>query len=164
MINRIGDRQAKYFDVIDLTSGYHQASIDESCRASTAFITFMGVYQWTRVPMGLKSSGSFFQAMMASVVLCGMIYILCEVYMDDVLIYGKSEGEFVENLTKVFKRFREHNITINPKKCKLGLTEVTFVGHKIDRMGVTFEQERIQRILDLKPPTTQKGRRHLSKR
>ena len=135
LLQRLGYKRNGYFGVIDLTSGYHQAAIAPECRKHTAFITFMGIYEWARVPMGLKSSGSYFQEMMAAIVLIGLVYIICEVYMDDVLIHGKDPKDFMNNLRQVFERFRKHKITVNPRKCILGLTEVTFVGHRINKDG-----------------------------
>jgi hypothetical protein len=54
----------------------------------------------------------------------GLIYICGELYIDDVLIYGKSEEEFLSNLRLVFIKFRLYNITANPNKTKLGLEQV----------------------------------------
>jgi hypothetical protein len=73
MLQRIGSEKAKYYAVMDLTSGYHQAPLSASARIFTAFITFCGVYEWLRVPMGLKGSPSYFQKVMASVVLMGLL-------------------------------------------------------------------------------------------
>ena len=49
------------------------------------------LYQWTRVAMGLKGAGPYFQRSMASKVLAGLIYRICELYIDDVLIHGPTE-------------------------------------------------------------------------
>ena len=54
MIQRLGKHRSVYFGKIDLTSGYHQAPISKQSRHLTSFITHKGIYQWTRVPMGLK--------------------------------------------------------------------------------------------------------------
>ena len=48
---------------------------------------------------------------MMQIVLSGLLYITCEVYLDDILVWGSSEEEFIENLGKVFKRFEEYNLT-----------------------------------------------------
>jgi hypothetical protein len=56
ILERIGRHNAAYFAVLDLTSGYHQAPLAAACRAYTAFITSMGLFQWVRVPMGLKGA------------------------------------------------------------------------------------------------------------
>ena len=59
---------------------------------------------------------------MASKVLAGLIYRICELYIDDVLIHGPTEAELFANLRKVLQRLRDHNVAANPRKTKLGLT------------------------------------------
>ena len=66
---------------------------------------------------------------MASKVLAGLIYRICELYIDDVLIHGPTKAEFLTNLRSVFQRLRDHNVAANPRKTKLGLTQVEYVGH-----------------------------------
>ena len=61
---------------------------------------------------------------MVSVVLAGLVYIICEIYIDDVLIHGRSEEDSLVNLRKVLDRLRTFNVAANPKKTKLGLSEV----------------------------------------
>ena len=72
MFERIGARQPDILGVMDLTSGYHQAPLTASAKILTAFICFSGIYQFTRLPFGLKRSPSYFQKMMATVVLAGL--------------------------------------------------------------------------------------------
>ena len=102
MLQRIGSHKAKYYTVMDLTSGYHQAPLAESARIFTAFITFFGIFEWLRVPMGLKGAPAYFQKVLATVVLIGLIQISCELYIDDVLVYGRTFEEFLANLKKVY--------------------------------------------------------------
>ena len=88
---------------MDMTSGFFQTSIDAQSRPFTAFIASSGLYQCCRLPMGLKGAASYFQRMMASiVVLAGLIYITVELYLDDVLVYATTEDEFTERLGKLF--------------------------------------------------------------
>ena len=54
--------------------------------AYTLFITFSGVYQFTRLPFGPKRAPSYFREIMATVVLTGLIYMICEMYIDDCVI------------------------------------------------------------------------------
>jgi hypothetical protein len=116
MINRIGDHSPEYFGIMDLTSGYHQAPLAQSSRIFTAFICFMGVFRWTRVAMGAKGAASYFQEQLATVVLAGLLCIICKTYLDYKIVYGRNKEEFVELLTLVFERLRKHNITLNPDK------------------------------------------------
>jgi hypothetical protein len=76
--------------------------IDPKSSWMTAFITFMGVYQWNRVQMGVKPAANFFQKTMACEVLIERLFQVCEVYIDDILVFGRTEDEYVENLEKFY--------------------------------------------------------------
>ena len=69
MLKRIGSQKPKIFGIMDLTQGYHQAPSTFATRAYTAFITFSGVHQFTRLPFGPKGAPSYFQVIMTTVVL-----------------------------------------------------------------------------------------------
>ena len=92
LLHRIGERKAKNFAVMDLTSGYHQTAIDEDSQKYTAFVTSAGVFEWRRVPMGLKGAPTYFQREMAQTVLAGIIGYGAELYIDDCIVYGATEG------------------------------------------------------------------------
>jgi uncharacterized protein YaiI (UPF0178 family) len=154
MINRIGSHTPQYFGIMDLTSGYHQAPLAQSSRIFSSFICFMGVFQWTRVAMGMKGAASYFQEQLATVVLAGILYIICELYLDDVIVYGNTKDEFVERLTQVFERFRTHNITLNPDKVTLGVHQIEYVGHLINSTGHSFTQDKIDSVLNFVRPLT----------
>ena len=83
MFRRIGSQKPKIFGIMKLTQGYHQAPLTLATRAYTALITFSGVYQFTRLPFGPKRAPSYFQEIMATVVRTGLIYMICEMYIDD---------------------------------------------------------------------------------
>jgi hypothetical protein len=102
MIARIGAMNKKFFGTMDLTSGYHQMPMDPHSFWMTAFITFMGVYQWNRVPMGVKPAANFFQKTMACEVLAELLFQVCEVYIDDILVFGRTEDEYIEYLEKFY--------------------------------------------------------------
>jgi hypothetical protein len=74
--------------------------MDPASAWMTAFITFMGVFQWNCVPMGVKPAANYFQRTMTQEVLLGLVYSCCEVYIDDV--YGRDEDEYIANLRLVF--------------------------------------------------------------
>jgi hypothetical protein len=103
--------------------------MDPASAWMTAFITFMGIFQWNIVPMGVKPAANYFQRTMSQEVLQGLLFEFCEVYIDDVLVYGKTESEYMNNLRKVFQRFSEKEVTANPDKCIFGAESVEFVGH-----------------------------------
>jgi len=86
MLTRIGSKKPRRFGVADLTQGFYQMPLHENSGAPTTFICFRGVYEWTRVPMGLLPSANFFQKSMSFYVFCEPLYQICEVYIDDLLI------------------------------------------------------------------------------
>jgi hypothetical protein len=112
----------------------------------------MGVFEWLRVPMGLKSATSWFQGCLASIVLAGLIYFICELYVDDVIVHGKTKEEFLHNLEEVFKRFQKYNLIVSPAKTYVGMSDIEFVGHTINQDGIIFSREKIDKVLEIPEP------------
>ena len=81
---------------------------------------------------------------MATVVLMGLLYQACELYIDDILVFGKDEEDFLTNLKKVFERLRKHRVTLNPKKCRFGMEKVEYVGHVVCRRYFLHRSEKRQ--------------------
>ena len=77
-LQRIGNAKPKIFGKIDLTKGYYQFPLAERCKKITAFICFMGNFEWMRTAMGLVGAGGYFQQTLALFVLNGLLYITCE--------------------------------------------------------------------------------------
>jgi len=153
---RIGRQNATIFGIIDLTSGYHQVVMTKQSRKYTAFTTPQGIYEFTRVPFGLKGSPAFFQRTMMTVVLKGMMGTICEVYLDDILVYSRNQEEFLEKLRAILTRFRQYNIKANPAKTRLGLEEIEYLGHTINKRGVDFSTAKKHAVLLTPLPTTEK--------
>ena len=82
--------------VMDFTQGFHQVEVHLLFRFLTAFITFCGIFQFKRVPFGQQS--------LAYVVLAGLLYQICEIYVDDLIVYGVDEDDFIKNLRTIFER------------------------------------------------------------
>jgi hypothetical protein len=154
MVQRIGHKGAKVFGTLDLTHGYWQVKLNEDSRKFTAFICCFGIFEFLRLAMGLKNASGHFQSNLAAQVLVGLIWIICELYIDDLLIYAQNETEFVKNVRTVLTRFRDWNLVCNPKKCHLGMQEAEFVGKLIDSEGVSFSKKRLSEIDDIQVPKT----------
>ena len=147
MLRRLGSHKPKIFGKLDLTSGYHQAPLSLASRVYTAFTTFMGVFVWNRVPMGLKGAPAYFQGVIVTCVLAGLIYVICELYVDDLIIHAQDTKQFCTRLDKVLEKFHKHKIKVNPEKCEFGLEKVEYVGHTIDLQGLSFSREKIEKVL-----------------
>ena len=77
-----------------------------------------------------------------------LLYSILEIYLDDILIFAETKDELVERTLIVLERLRKHNITVNPEKVKMGLTEVEYVGHLIDRHGISFTEDKKKKVLE----------------
>jgi transposase InsO family protein len=156
LMRRVGQHRPKRFAKIDFTKGYWQTPLDASSRRFTAFITSFGIFEWLRVPMGACGAAGYFQWVITTVVLVGLIYSICEVYLDDILVYGRTDEEFLERLELTFQRFEQRNVSISPPKCFLGLQSVEYVGHVVDENGLRMSTSKINKVIDFKKPRTQK--------
>ena len=85
----------------------------------------------------------FLQEMMATVVLAGLLYVTCETYLDDCIVFGKGPDQFLQRLRAVFIRFREQNLFLKAKKCKFGVTRLEYVGRVISKEGLSMSAEKI---------------------
>jgi hypothetical protein len=94
--------------------------ISKDSKKYTAFVTHFGTYQFTRVPFGLKGATSYFQQLVVARVLNQLVYTICKVYLDDVIVYAKTEQEFVANTRRVLERMRQLNVKVHPKRLALG--------------------------------------------
>ena len=156
MLYRIGDKRPKYFAVLDLTSGYHQIPISLNSRERTAFITPFGLYEWLRLPMGLAGAPSFFQRSISTQVLNGLLMVICDLYLDDLIIYAETHEAFLSNLRTVWERFKQFGLTINPDKCQIGLATVTYVGHTLDATGIHFDRAKLDGVYNFSKPVYSK--------
>ena len=127
VLANIGSHNPKFFAVMDCTAGYHQMPIAEHCQDYTTFTTKFGNYKWLRTPMGPSNAPSMYQKAMATEIFPQQIHQILEVYLDDLITWSKTIEELVNNLRIIFKRLREFNVTLNPEKCRFGLTEVEYV-------------------------------------
>jgi hypothetical protein len=152
MIQRLGAKKCHWYGTLDLTKGYYQAPLAEESKHLTAFITPNGLYEWNRVAMGLRGAPSYFQKAMCTEVLNGLLYNICEIYLDDIIIFGKTEEEFQANLGTVLARLASKNIFINPDKCELGVNEIEYVGHTINGAGMKFSRERLHKVVEIEKP------------
>ena len=111
----------------DLRSGYYNIPIAESNRDKSAFITRQGCFRFTVMPFGLTCAPSVFQRLM-DVVLCRLSYQACLVYLDDIIVFGKTFDEQLERLGEVFSRLKAANLKLKPSECFLCQRSIEFLG------------------------------------
>lgn len=136
---------SKLFSTLDLLSGYHQFEVNEKDRPRTAFITKYGLFEYTRMPFGLCNAPSTFQRGM-ELVLRGLQWVTLLIYLDDVIITGKTFKEHLNNLGEVLSRFRKFGLKLKPTKCSLYREEVLFLGHVVGKDGVRANPSLVQDV------------------
>ena len=98
MFDRVGTKKARFFGIIDLTQGFHQIALSQLRKRASAFITYNGVRQYTRLPFGMKEGPSWFEQHLARTVLKDYLYDICEPYIDDIIVFAETEEEFIDSV------------------------------------------------------------------
>ena len=117
---------------------YWQVQIVEGDRPKTAFCTTDGLFQFKVMPFGLCNAPATFQRLM-DLVLAGLQWSQCLVYLDDVIVLGRTFDEHLSNLESVFRRLREAGLCLKPSKCSLFPHKVQYLGHVISRKGIAAD-------------------------
>ena len=146
-------RGKKYRTKMDLTKGYWQIGVHPNSIEKTAFITPDGVYEFVRMPFGLKNSAATFNRVMRRV-FNDMTCVGC--FVDDIIVYTDSWEEHLQVLHEVFRRLRAAGLTVKPSKCTVGVTEVEFVGHMVGFETIQPRQSKIQEVLNVGAPKTRR--------
>ena len=144
-----------YFSTVDLISGHHQIQVDPETRHKTAFCAGDRLYEYNRLPFGLRNAPSHFSRLMAAI-LANLINSAVLVYLDDLIILGSTPHEYADNLIKVLDTLSKHNLKINLKKCSFFQKSVEFLGHCVSKEGVKPLFDKVQAIREFPRPRSPK--------
>ncbi len=141
---------ARKFASLDAKTGYWQILLDEESQELTTFITPWGRYKFLRNPMGLASAQDEY-CRRGDEALAGVDNL--RKVVDDVLVYGQSNQELLDNVIRVLEKCKEHKITLNPKKFQFGLEEIDYVGYKVSKDGIQVDDSKVDAVAKFPQPT-----------
>ena len=150
-----GLHQAEWYSTLDLASGYWQVGVAPPDQEKTAFVTPLGLYEFSRMPFGLCNAPATFQRLMQRC-LGDKVHDHLLIYLDDVIIYSPDFETHLRHLEQVFERLQSHGLKLQPKKCQFFQRQVLYLGHVVSGQGVATDQEKTRAVQDWPVPTTVK--------
>ena len=136
---------SRWFSTIDLLSGFWQVDIAEDDKEKTAFITHDGLFEFNVMSFGLCNAPATFQRLM-NLPLSEMLWSECLVYLDDIIIFGRTFEEHLSHLASILERLREVNLKAKLPKCNFLKQQVCYLGHVISWDGIATDPSRTKRI------------------
>ncbi|VEN45007.1 unnamed protein product [Callosobruchus maculatus] len=117
-----------------------ESSAHTLCRCET-----LGLWEFTVMPFGLCNAPATFERLMETV-LKGLSWETCLVYLDDIIVVGKSFDDHLKNLEQVFRRLRQSGPKLSPKKCHLFQKKVQYLGHAVSQEGIAVDPQKIEAV------------------
>ena len=115
----------KRFTKLDLAHAYNQIPLDEEAQKLTVVNTHKGLYKYRRMPFGITSAPAMFQRTIETI-LQGIPNV--SVYLDDILITGKTNEEHLKNLDEVLTRLEKAGVRLRRDKCAFMLEKIEYLG------------------------------------
>jgi len=143
--------ESAWFTKLDLKNGFNLIRIAAGDEWKTAFRTRYGAFEYLVMPFGLTNAPSVFQRYMHGL-LGEKLDRGIVVYIDDILIYTKTEEEHTELVKWVLQKIKDAGLCVNIDKCQFHVREVEFVGFSIGKGGVSMCTDKVEQILDWAPP------------
>ncbi|CAH8452171.1 unnamed protein product [Schistosoma rodhaini] len=140
----------KFFAKLDLADAYLQVEVDEASKELLTINTHRGLFQYNRLPFGVKTAPSIFQQLMDTI-LSGIPGVAA--YLDDILIVAATLEQLHERTTSVLKRISENGFRLRPEKCQFLLRSVKYLGFIFDADGRRPDPENVQAIRQMPTPT-----------
>ena len=154
LFDRLGEElrsnnEKLYIASFDIQSAYRALEINEKDKNKLAFSFESDMFQHERMAFGLADAPATFSYVMR-IILNGLKGVFN--YLDDLLIVRRGLSNFISSLKELFERLSDYGLLLKPSKCKIGLQEVSFLGHILTPTGIKIQPKKIKAIQELKPP------------
>ncbi|XP_074374612.1 uncharacterized protein LOC141715023 [Apium graveolens] len=140
---------------MDAFSGYNQVRMNPEHISKTAFITHRAVYTFIMMPFGLINAGATYQKMMNTIFKSQLGWNM-ESYVDGMISKSLTIPDHIKDLKECFDNLRRYNMKLNPQKCVFGVPSGKFLGFLVRERGIEANPEKINNIIEMKIPHTQK--------
>ena len=143
-----------HFSLMDFKSGFWQIKMAPELQQYTAFtVGNLGFYEFTSMPFGLCNTPVTFQHLVQNT-LGELNLAYCVIYLDDVIIFARTEEEHMEHLRIVFERFWEFNVKLKPSKCSFFQLEIVYLAHHVSQWGILQSRDNVQAMEEFPMPET----------
>lgn len=150
----------RVFSILDAARGYHQLPVAESDPWKTAFIIHRGLFQFKRMPFGLRNAPLQFQRFMDSV-LGSLRWTAALVYIDDILVFSADVNSHATHLRILLDSAISVGLRFNPTKCHFAYPSLKVLGHRSSTDGLSIHDDRAAAIRELATPRTLKELWHV---
>ncbi len=137
---------------LDALARFTQLQLHKDDMEKTAFRSHRGLYQFRRMPFGLRNSLSIFQRVMQGI-LSPYLWIFTLVYIDDIVVYLRSYEDHIKHLDQVLQAVEDSGITLSPSKCHFFYSSILLLSHKVSHLGLSTHKEKVKAILELERTT-----------
>ncbi|MBW0514737.1 hypothetical protein O181_054452 [Austropuccinia psidii MF-1] len=144
------------FSKIDFHGAYNLLRVKEGDEHLTAFRTKYGSYAYLVMPFGLTNAPASFQNLVNDI-FQDLIDVYVMVYLDDIMVFSKSEEEHVTHVSTVLSRLRANNLFAKPSKCLFHVSSVEYLGYVVSSEGLKMDQAKAPQTLNCPPPQNLKA-------
>jgi hypothetical protein len=130
---------------MDMACGYFQVPLAECDKEKTAFVANNRLYQFKVMPLGLTNAPSTYSRLM-DLVLNGLTYKYCLVYLDDTIVYSKNFDEHMKHVSEILDRIFAAGLKLRSEKCHFAADQVSYLGFSISRNGVKPDQNKVRAL------------------
>ncbi|MBW0528014.1 hypothetical protein O181_067729 [Austropuccinia psidii MF-1] len=139
--------KAKYITKLDCMKGFHWIEVKTNSMNLLRIICHMGIYEYTRMPFGIKNASAHLPRMMDTIFQEEILEGWMVVYIDDIIIHSETWEDHVQYIERVLSKCTPINLKISLKECNFGQQELLELGHKVSVVSLAIDQDKVTEVL-----------------